>query len=526
MFDVLIKNGTIFDGLGNNPEIKDIAISNEKIVKIGNLKKEKAKIEINAEGLYVCPGFIEINTLADRDFSLFTSPQAENYLLQGVTTVIGGGCGASLFPLITGSLDILYKWTDYKKINVNWQKAKDFFAILEKRGIGVNFGGLISWANLRSDITHKEFRNLTKEEKEKLKFLIKKTLKEGALGVSFGLGYEDERVVGIEEILEIANLIKQFKGYISFNLRDETDGFLVSVSEILEAALRAEVSTEIYQLRVFGKENFKDFANGLKLIEEANKEKELINFDISPYEIIEEPLITFLPDWVAVGGWSVFLRNMREKVIFQKLVEDLKRKKEILNNLIISNSQNKPLFIGKSIKELAKDFSISPEETVIKLLIINDGSVSVFSKSVSLENIKLAIFSPYSFISAKSGFYRANILRPNKIIHPESFGAFIKFLKDFVIEEKKYSWEEAIYKLTGKVAQKIGLKDRGTIKENNWADIVIFSPLKLNSPANFFNPYLAPTGLDTVIINGKIAYRKGIFENTSLGKIIKRQKSN
>lgn len=523
MLDLLIKNGTVFDGLINPAEIKDIAISNGKIVKIGNLKQEKAKIEINAEGLYVSPGFIEINTLADRDFSLFLNSQAENYLLQGVTTVIGGGCGASLFPLITGSLDSFYKWTDQTKINVNWQKAEEFFEMIKNKGIGVNFGGLISWANLRSDITQKQFRNLTKEEKEKLKLLVKKSLKEGALGVSFGLGYEEERAVGIEEILEIARLVKQFKGYISFNLRDESDGFLVSLNEILETVQRGEISAEIHQLRILGKENFKYFKDGLHLIEETNKEKELVNFDISPYEIIKEPLITFLPDWAAIGGWSVFLKNIRENVIYKKLVDDLKRKRSILNDLVISDSKNKPIFIGKSIKELAQDFNVSPEEAVIKILVINDGLVSVFSRSVSLENVKLAIRSPYSFISAKSGFYPAFHYKLNSLIHPESFGAFIKFLKDFVIEDKTYSFEEAIYKLTGKVAQKIGLKDRGTIKINNWADLVIFSPSKLNSLANFTNPYIAPTGIDTVIVNGKIAYRKGIFENTNAGKIIKRQ---
>ncbi|MGB9680605.1 MAG: N-acyl-D-amino-acid deacylase family protein [Minisyncoccia bacterium] len=523
MFDILIKKGVVVDGFRNKGEIKDIAIKEGKIVKIDRLKNEKAKIEINAGGLIVSPGFIEINTLADRDFSLIYRPQAENYLLQGVTTVIGGGCGASLFPLITGSLDLLYKWTDYKKININWQKAKDFFETLKNKGLAINFGGLISWANLRSDITNKEFRNLTKGEKEKLKFLIKKTLNEGALGVSFGLGYEDEKVVGTEEILEIAEIVKQFKGYISFNLRDETDGFLTSVYEILEAAKKGDISTEIYQLRVLGKENFKDFKEGLKLIEEINKEKELVNFDISPYEVIRRPLTTFLPDWAAIGGWSIFLKNIREKVIYQKLIEDLKKKRNLLNDLTISESKNRPIFVGKTIKELAQGFNLSPEETMIKVLAINDGFVSVFSKSISLENLELAIKSPYSFISANSGFYNlVNNNRPSSIIHPESFGAFIKFLKDFVIDKQFYSLEEGIYKLTGKVAQKIGLKNRGAIKTNYWADLVIFSPQKLNSLASFFNPHLPPSGIEAVIVNGKIAYRKGIFENTNLGQIIKR----
>jgi len=522
MYDLLIKNGTVFDGLGNEPKNLDILIKNERIVKIGNFKNEKANIEINAEDLYVSPGFIEINSLADRDFSIFLNPQAENYLLQGVTTVIGGACGASLYPLISGSLESLNKWVDYKKINVKWQRIKDFFEIIEKRGIGVNFGGLISWSLLRSEFTNREFRNLTNEEKEKLKFIIKESLKEGALGVAFGLGYEDEKVVGVEEMLEIANIVKSFNGYLGFNLRDETDGFLTSLKEIIEVVERGQISSEIYQLKVLGKENFKYFKDGLRFIEQINKEKELLNFDISPYEISLEPLMIYLPDWAAIGGFKVFLKNIKEKVIYQKLIDDLKKKRELINELIISDCKNKPVLIGKSLKEIAKDFNLGPEEAMVKILEINEGRVFVFSKNLLLENIKEAIKSPYSFISSNSGFLSKESYQSGILCHPQSFGAFIKFLKDFVIDKKIYSFNEAIYKLTGKVAQKIGLKKRGVIKENNFADIVIFSPSKLNSLADFSNPYLPPLGIDTVIINGKITYRKGIFEKTNQGKIIKR----
>ncbi len=280
-------------------------------------------------------------------FLYFIIRKRENYLAQGVTTVIGGGCGASLFPLITGSLDIFYKWIDHKTININWQKADEFFNLLQNKGLGVNFGALISWGVLRRDITNSEFRPLTKEEKEKLKLLITKTLKEGALGVSFGLGYEEERAVGIDEILLVLELVKKFNGYLAFKLRDERDGFLASLHEVLEVAQKGDISLEIYQFKVLGKENYKYFSDGLKLIEEANQEKVLVNFDISPYEVIESPLMDFLPDWAAVGGFKVFLKNIREPVIRLKLINDLKKEKEILKNLVISNSKNKPLFYWK-----------------------------------------------------------------------------------------------------------------------------------------------------------------------------------
>lgn len=521
MFDILIKKGLVFDGLANKPQNLDLAIKDGKISQIGNLKNEKAKIEINASEQYICPGFIEINSLADRDFSIFLKPKAENYLLQGVTTVIGGAGGASLYPLISGSLESLNKWLNYRQINIKWQKLSDFFAILEKRGLTVNFGSLISWATLRSDFTNREFRTLSKEEKEKLKFMVEESLKEGAMGIAFALGSEEERVVGIEEILEIGEIVKKFKGYLGFSLRDETDGFLSSLREILEVAEKGKLPIEIYQLKVFGEDNYAYFKDALQLIEDINEKEELVNFDTSPYETTILPLMSFLPDWAAVGGWSVFLKNIREEIIYQKLIQDLKKKKNLISDLIITSSENEPFFIGKDLKELAINFNLTVEESLIKILEINNGRVFVFSRNLSPENVKTAVSSEFSFISAESGFYDREE-KCQSLIHPKSFDSFVKFLTEYSLKNKVLSLEEAIYKITGKVAKKIGLKNRGTIKENNWADIVIISPEKLSSLASYKNPYLSPLGIETIIINGKIAYDKGIISEEKAGKIMRR----
>lgn len=520
MFDILIKKGLVFDGLANEPKILDLAIKDGKISKIGNLKNEKAKTEINAEGFYVCPGFLEINSLADRDFSVFLKPAAENYLLQGVTTVIGGAGGASLYPLISGSLESLNKWLDYQQINIKWQRIGDFFAILEKRGLGVNFGSLISWATIRSDFTKREFRTLSKEEKEKLKFIVEESLKEGALGIAFALGSEEERAVGIEEILEIGEIVKKFKGYLGFSLRDESDGFLSSTREVCEVSNRGKLPIEIYQLKVLGENNHKFFKDALKFIEDANEKEELINFDLSPYESTVLPLMSYLPDWAAVGGWPVFLKNIREEIIYKKLIQDLKRKRNLISNLIVTSSENEPFFVAKSLKELAKGFNLTPEETLLKILEINNGRVFVFSKNLSPENVKMGITSEFSFVSAESGFYDKEE-KSQALIHPKSFDTFIKFLNDWSLKNKILPLEQAIYKITGKVAKKIGLNNRGFIKENNWADVIILSPEKLNSLATYKNPYLSPAGIGTVIINGKIAYNKGIISEERVGKIIR-----
>lgn len=519
MYDIIIKNGTLFKGDNQLAQKNDLGIKDGRIVFIGDLKNEKAKTEINAESKFVAPGFIDIHNDADHSLNLLFSSSAENLIRQGVTTAIGGNCGASLAPLISGSLNYIKRWSDFGEINVNWRSVKDFFDNLDKRKIGINFGMLIGWGTLRTEFSKGEFRNLTKEEMEKLKLLIKKSLAEGALGVSFGLGYPAEKGVGKKEILAIGELVKNKGGYLSFHLRDSSENFLASVNEIFEISKEGNLSVEISHFKAEGRENSNLLEGIIETLSNHNESEELINLDISPYNSEVQAIYSVLPEWVAVGGRKVFLKNITGEDTRKKIIQDLKKKKYLYKKFLITDSGRQWWFSGKSLEEISKSFNLSPEESLLKVAEVCDEKIIIFGENIYQEDIDKIIENPYSFICTNGEFYN-----PNKSawFHPKLFGTFPRFLERYVKEKKLLSWEEAIFKITGKVAKKIGLRDRGLIKENYFADVVIFNPEKIKDKTTIKNPLQYPEGIETVIINGNLAYYKGVLSSQRYGKTIRR----
>jgi len=524
MYDILIKNGKVFDGSGATATNVDIAIKDGKIVGLGDFKDEQTTTEINADNRFVCPGFIDIDNEADHYLDIFTLPNAENLIRQGVSTIICGNSGASLAPLISGSLSLIQKWADSNRINIDWREIKNFLAILDKKKLAVNFATLIGWGTLRSEFTHGEFRNLTKEELEKLKLVVSQGIKQGALGVSFGLGYASEQMVGISEILEVGKAVKDKNGYLAFHLRNQAEDFLISVQEIIEVAEKGQLPIEISHFFVEGKPNFENFEKALKMIKKANNGTELINFDLFPYDSNAKVLYSILPEWVAIGGRGVLLKNINDEVIRKKIIQDIKRKKYLYKDILIADSGKRWWFSGKTLEEVANGFNLSLEESLLKVIEICEDRIVIFTKNLLEKNIEDGLKSPYSFVSSNSGFSNIESGKRGIWIHPRTFSTFPKFLGYYVREKEFLSWEEGIHKITGKVAKKVGLNNRGLLKKDFWADVVIFNPEKINDKSTLKNPFQYPDGIETVIINGKLAYHKGIMTEERYGKTVSKSK--
>jgi N-acyl-D-amino-acid deacylase len=524
MYDLLIKNGQVFDGQGKPSENINIGIRNGRIVAMGHLNNEKARTEINAENRFVCPGFIDINNNADHYLDIFFSPSAENLIRQGVTTIICGNSGASLAPLISGSLDFIRRWANPSQLNIGWRQIKEFLDFLDNKKLGVNFATLLGWGSIRNEFTKGEFRNLKQKEIDQLKLVISQGLKQGALGVSFGLGYASERMVGITEILEIAKAVEEQNGYLSFHLRDEAEGLLASVREIIEIVEKSKLPVEISHFKAEGKPNFDYFKQALEMINKANDsfKKELINFDVFPYNISAQSLYLILPEWTEIGGREVLLKNINDEIVKNKILQDLKRKKYLYKKLKIADSGQRWWFSGKTLEEIAKGFNLTPEESLLKIIEICEDKIIIFAEDLSEENIIEGIKNQASFIGSNSGFSNIEKGKRGIWVHPRAFGSFPKFLGYYTREQKLLSWEEAIYKITGKVAQKAGLDKRGLIKEGYYADITVLNPDKIQSNSSFKNPFQYPEGIESVIINGEIAYHKGLLTEERYGKTIRK----
>jgi len=522
MFDLIIKKATVINGKNEKPFVADVGINNGQIAEIGNLKNQTATKDINAENLVLCPGFIDINNTADHNFTIFSYPEAENLIRQGVTTVVLGNYGASLAPLIKVSLANFSKWTNVDKINIDWQTIGEMFDFLENKKIGVNVSSLVGWGNIRNDLTEGEFRPLTKEELEKGKFLVEKSLKEGALGVSFGLGYAQEKMVGFSEIEKVAEIVKKYNGYLGFYLRDEEKNFLKSLEEIIEIVKTTQLPVEINRFQAKGEKNYPFFEEALKLIKKTNRNKKLIHFDFSPYEYSSEDIFQVLPEWVTIGGRTAFFRNIRDNDYRKKILEELSEKRDIYKKAIIVDANKCWWFNNLSIEEIANNFEFSIEETILEIAELCEGRATLLVKNISFDNIRLALTDPYSLIGSDNGFLNIEELEKKTWVHPAIFSAFIRFLKLFIQEGKRNSLEKAINKITYQPALKIGLKKRGLIDKGYWADLVLFNPKELKDLADMKNPFQYPLGIKTVIINGNLAYHKGILSSQRYGKVIRR----
>lgn len=518
--DILIKNGTVVDGVGTPAYHADVAIKNGKIEKIGFLGEPSAKTTIDAAGQYVAPGFIDINNASDRHWTLFSHPNSESYLHQGVTTIIGGNCGSSLAPLATGNIIAsIQKWADISRINVNWLTIKDFFEEVKRKKLILNFGTLIGHATLRRSIVGDEFRELTENELNQMKFMLKNALSGGALGFSTGLAYSHAKVATSSEIGSLTSTINLGKIY-SAHLRNEESKFYDSVLEVIDIARKVKAGVEISHLKAVGKNNWNLFDKSLEAIEKAAEEGIDINFDIYPYTSTATIFYTMLPDWIAVGGRAKLIENLKNFELKKKIINEMKEREEDFSNIIVASGNIDKTFIGKTLKTISQNQGASILETVINLLVVAEGKLIVFWPCLLEENFTKALKSPLSIIASDGATYNLDDARQGYLAHPRSFGCFPRVISKYVREKNIIGLEEAIKKMTALPALKIGLSNRGVIRNGFFADITIFNFDTVKDLSSFENPFQYAQGIHSVIVNGKVALSLGKIINQGLGQMI------
>lgn len=517
MYDIVIKNTNIIDGLKSKKYVADVGIFKGKIKYIGSIKITKARKLINGNGLYLCPGFIDLNNHSDTYLSLFNN-SLESLLQQGITTILGGNCGSSLAPLTSGDMiKSVQKWADISEINLNWLSFEEFLNEIEKRKISVNFGSLVGHSTLRRGILGEEFRLLKKKELEIIKDLLKKALKQGAFGLSTGLAYSHAKVASKKELVELAKVVALKKGIYASHIRGEAEELLPAIQETIDIAKESGVSVEISHLKAMGKRFWPNMKKALSLIEKAG-----INFDVYPYTVTGSVLYILLPDWVAKGGKEMMLKRLKNNK--QRIIKEMQEKKDYeYDKIIISISPTDKTFIGKKITDIAKAQGVSVEQAIINMLIASQGRIITFLDTLDEYNVEMAMSHDLSFISSNgAGYDIDHYKKKGELVHPRCFGAFPRFLGKYVRNEQLLDWEDAIYKISGGPAKKMGLKDRGVIKKGNWADLVLINPRSVIDNATFVNPYQYPSGIDYVFVNGQIAVEKGSFTGIKAGRVLRK----
>src|SRR3989344_624348 len=518
MYDIIIKNGTVIDGLGKAGKKLDIAIEKGKIVEIASTISAKAAQTINAQDKFVTPGFIDIQNHSDSYWTLFDQPEQASLLSQGITSIIIGNCGASLAPLLNPeSIKTIQKWHNLSGININWASMPELLQMLSTMPLGVNVGTLVGHATLRRGLVGDKIRQLTDDELKIMDKTLQDALAAGALGLSMGLIYAHEVNSSVAELKEVIANLKPTNKYLSVHLRSEASHILEAVDEVIDLASATGTAIKISHIKVRGRKNWPLFDRVMNKIEVAYHQGLKIAFDVYPYSTSWSVLYTYLPKWAYEGGRTEILKVIADPLSRRKILDYLRDQSQDFKNIIVAESSGNSNFVGKTLGQIAENQNSSVEEAVLNVITATNAQVIVFDHNLSDEQVELFCASPLSMIATDGAGFNQ---KSQGLVHPRCFGTMPKFLR-MVREKKLLKWETAIRKLTGEPADFLGIADRGAIAVGRYADIVIFDPQTISDKADYKNPDLLSDGIDAVLVNGKISYIPKKVLGTS-GLVIKR----
>jgi len=519
-YDIIIKSGTVIDGK-NAPVLGDVAIEGDKIVAVKSLGEASAKVVINAFGKYVTPGFVDITNHSDTHLTLFKYPYLESLVMQGVTTIIGGNCGASLAPLASEqAIGAIKKWADPSEINVNWNTVEEFLSSISQLRPGVNFGTLAGYGTLRRGILSGEMRPLSIEEREKLKLLLLQSMQQGAFGLSLGLAYGHERVSVTEEIIEIGRVVSQTGGIIKMHLRSEGFEILSSVNEAIRICRETGVPVQISHLKAIGRKAWPFLPKAIELITHAKESGVDIDFDVTPYRTTGSLLYLLVPPGARQGGFQELFRRIDNPPERTKILEALRGHTLHYDKILITSAKIKNI-VGHTLTEIAEEAGLTPEETLLETIRSNEGRVTIVGQMVSMKNTRMALQDKNSFIASDGAGVSQDEMQTGDLVHPRSFGAFPRFLGRFT-KELGISMQDAIGKITSGPAKKLGIKGRGVLEKGAFADVVVFDPKLIRDRATYKNPFRFSSGIEWVLVNGIPAVENGKLVQARAGKAIKR----
>jgi N-acyl-D-amino-acid deacylase len=480
----------------------DVFVSDNKISAIGNFPNKKAAAIIDGQGAYLCPGFIDGNTGSDHYLTLFNDRSQEDFLRQGVTTIIGGMCGASLAPLLYGTLESIQKWGDPNRINVNWHTMAEFLAVMDKRPAAVNFGTLVGHATIRRAIVGDALRDLTHNELNVFVRTLEAALAEGAFGFSTGLGYVHARKTPYAELRALAETVKKYNGVYATHLRrEDATGIKESVEETIKLARETGVSTIISHFApVIGAK--KEYEEALALINDLPPEIDLY-FDIAPSTSSLAPIYTFLPEWAQTGGVGIMAANIKDEWLLPRIKKDIPKLDE--NNFVVAQAPGSEFLVGKSLKDIREMYEMNDSrDALLRLMQAMQLKGSVLYKNLDATLIARAIASPRSLIASAAPSVPDAMSGEKHFKSERSTSTFSAFLS-LVHENKTMSFEDAIKKITLAPAKKFGIAGRGVIKEGNFADLVC----------------LRDNEIKFTVVNGRVVEKENKFQAEFPGKTLR-----
>jgi N-acyl-D-amino-acid deacylase len=532
-FEVIIRGGTVYDGSGKEGVVMDVGINADTVAFIGDLSKAVGKKEIDAKGLAVAPGFI--NMLSHCEVSLLFDGNSQSDIRQGVTLeVLGEGSMGPMNDQMKRDDEEAMKRDPDWQYKIDWTTLREYLEGLEKRGVSPNVASFVSAITVRVHELGYANRAASPEELERMKALVKTAMEEGAMGVTSALIYAPANYASTEELVELSKVASQYGGMYIAHIRSEGNSIFEAIDETIRIAREAKLPAEIYHLKFSGKDNWNKIDSVIAMIDHANKEGLKITADMYTYVAGATGLDAAMPPWLQEGGIKEWIKLMKDPVIRKKALQEMRTPTNKWENLMklagdfdrvllmgFTNDSLRKNFTGKTLGQVAKIYGKSPEETAMDLVITDGTRVGTAYFLMTEENVKRQIQLPYvSFGSdAESSTAAGNFLKTPT--HPRAYGNFSRLLGKYVRDEKVISLAEAIRRLTSLPASNLKIEKRGSIQIGYYADLAIFDPLKIQDHATFENPHQYSTGMVHVFVNGTQVLENGEHTNAKPGRVVR-----
>lgn len=528
-FDLLIRGGTVYDGSGVEPRHADVVIRGDRIVGVGDFAKAKAKRTVNASGMAVAPGFI--NMLSWSTESLIADGRSQSEIRQGVTTEIMGE-GNSMGPLNDAMKKRMLAEQKDLKYKIEWNTLAEYLRYLEKRGISCNVASFLGATTVRAYVIGLEDKQPTPEQLEAMRALVRKEMEAGALGIGSSIIYPPAFYAKTEELIELCKVAAKYRGRYISHMRSEGNHLLEALEELIRISREADIPAEVYHLKAAGEGNWAKENDLLARIEAAQKDGLKITADMYNYTAAGTGLDASLPPWTANGGYPALFKRLRDPETRAKIAEQVRTPSQDWENLYLAagsaerillvgfkSEKLKPL-TGKSLAEVAKLRGKDPIETLMDLISEDESRIDTIYFVISEENVRKQLARPWiSFGSDEaSQAPEGNFLKSNP--HPRAYGNFARLLGKYVREEKIITLQEAVRRMSGLPATNLGLTERGFLKEGMFADVVVFDPATIADHATFEKPHQYATGVKHVFVNGVQVLKDGEHTNAKPGRAL------
>jgi N-acyl-D-amino-acid deacylase len=529
-FDLVITHGQIIDGTGSPWYSGDIGIRDGKITAIGNLFQSDRKRTIDAKGMVVAPGFIDM--LGQSEKTILVDPRLPSKIYQGITTEITGE-GGSIAPLNDAIIRADKTKFDHLKITPDWRTFRQYFARLEKQGMGINLASYVGATQVRRMVLGDTDVQPTPAQLDQMKSLVRDAMKEGAMGVSTSLEYAPAPYAKTEEIIALAAEASKLGGIYATHMRSEADAVMTAIDETLRIGREAHIPVEIWHLKVAGKTNWGRMPEVVAKLTEARAQGIDVTADTYAYPAWSNDFSAFIPPWAHDGGDAKLIERLKDPTARARIRKDMLTPSKDWDNewneipgpesVIICAVQNPKLLPlqGKTLADVAKLQSKDPMDALFDLLIEDDAFTSVAVFGMSEPDVALALQQPWVSLDNDSSGTSPEGLLGQEHPHPRAYGTFPRILRKYVREEKKLTLEDAIRKFSALPAQRMYLADRGVLKAGMWADVVVFDPATIKDVATFEDPNQLSQGMAYVLVNGTPVIDQGKMTGTLPGKVLR-----